>query len=283
MRTFRFRIGEKVFGISFLDNLPSVEEDHTVGDCACEVHLMGHDQHRAAVFCKLQHGVEHLAHHLRIERCRYLVKQHDLRMHTQRSDDRDTLLLTSGELTRITILFIKQSDALQKLFGFLSDLVFAALLHLHWRKYDILQNGLMRKQLIVLEYHTNLLTDLSDIAAVAVDQFAVKTNLAALDRLERIDTSEQGRLAAAGGTDDDDDLALMDVKAQSVENQVIAVGLLYIVNGQNRICHDQLLHFFSRCEASRLIGQHTAKYRTNMTKNNPNAALGDATRFASMI
>ena len=50
-----------------------------------------------------------------------------------------------------------------------------------------------------------------------------------------------------------------------------------------RIMPQLVLLFIVYYGSARLIGQHTAKYRTNMTKNNPNAALGDATRFASMI
>ncbi len=56
---------------------------------------MGHDDHGHAVVRKLLHNVEHLADHFRVEGARRLVKEHDVRLHAQGTDNGYTLLLAA--------------------------------------------------------------------------------------------------------------------------------------------------------------------------------------------
>ena len=92
-----------------------VHEHHPVGDVPCEAHLVGHAQHRHARPCQLLHHVQDLADHLRVERGRRLVEQHDPRLHRERPCDRDPLLLTARQLERVLGGLLGDAHALEQL------------------------------------------------------------------------------------------------------------------------------------------------------------------------
>ena len=86
-----------------------------VADLACELHLVGDDEHRHAVAREIAHHDQHLADELRIERGCDLVEEHHMRVHHQRARDRDSLLLTAGELVRMLTRLLRQPDAREQL------------------------------------------------------------------------------------------------------------------------------------------------------------------------
>ena len=57
---------------------PCSIKHHAVGHMAGKIHLMGDDQHRAALPRKLAHNDQHLAGQLRVKRRGRLVKIEDL-------------------------------------------------------------------------------------------------------------------------------------------------------------------------------------------------------------
>ena len=101
---------EHLVGRALLGDHAVVHEDHAVGYFLGEAHLVRHDDGGHAVLDKVADQVEHLAHHLRVERRGRLVKEHDVRLHGQRAHDRDTLLLPAGERGRIHVCLVLQAD-----------------------------------------------------------------------------------------------------------------------------------------------------------------------------
>ena len=83
----------------------------------------------------------------------------------------------------------------------------------------------MGKQLIALEDHADLLTQGGELFLLPDDLLPVQADPAALDRLQRVDTSEKRALAAAAGTDDDDDLTLVHREAQILKHGIVAISL----------------------------------------------------------
>ena len=81
-----------------------------------------------ALFCQIQHNIQHFSYHLRIQCRGHFIEQQDLRMHAQCPDDGYTLLLSTGQLSGI-ILALSQSHARQKLHGLLLCLCLIALLY----------------------------------------------------------------------------------------------------------------------------------------------------------
>ena len=73
---------------------------------------MGDDDHGHALVRKLLHDIQDLADHLGVESGGGLVKQHDIGLHAQRTDDGDTLLLTAGKLNGVSIGTVGKADAL---------------------------------------------------------------------------------------------------------------------------------------------------------------------------
>ena len=61
----------------------------------------------------------------------------------------------------------------------------------------------------MLEHHANLLAMVVDVDLFVGDVYAFKDNLAARRLFQQIQTPQKRRLAAAGGTDNRNDLALM--------------------------------------------------------------------------
>src|SRR5690349_5325891 len=85
------------------------EEHHAVGDRAGKTDLVSDHDHRHAVAGERGHHVEHLADQLRVQRGRGLVEQHQLGFHRQRAGDRNTLLLTTGQLGRVRSSLLREA------------------------------------------------------------------------------------------------------------------------------------------------------------------------------
>src|SRR5690606_17445097 len=99
-RTVGLRVGEELVGGVLLDDLPVRHEHDPVGGPAGETHLVRDDHHRHPVASQPDHDVEHLLHHLGVQRGGRLVEQEQLRIHGQSPGDGDALLLAAGELGR---------------------------------------------------------------------------------------------------------------------------------------------------------------------------------------
>ena len=102
-------------GRRFLDDQAVLQEADPVGDVPGEAHLVRGDQHGHAAGGQFPDHVEHLGHQLRVERAGHLVEQHDLRLHRQRADDRDPLLLAAGEPVGVVVVLVGQAEPVQQL------------------------------------------------------------------------------------------------------------------------------------------------------------------------
>ena len=138
----------------------------------------------------VDHHVEHLVDHLRVERRGRLVEQHRDRVHRQRARDRDALLLAAGELAGKLVLVRDQADAVEQLAGLLvglpsrsrpSTLICASVRFSRDRQ--------VREQLEVLEHHADARAQLRQVGLRVADRDAVDGDVALLERLERVDAS----------------------------------------------------------------------------------------------
>ena len=75
----------------------------------------------------------------------------------------------------------------------------------------------MRKQVELLEHHSDLATHLVDLANVG-ELHAVDDDAAALPVLDTVDAAKQRRLAAAGGAADDDALPAHDLEVDAAQH-----------------------------------------------------------------
>jgi hypothetical protein len=208
-----------------LDDAALVEEDDRVGGLPGEADLVRDDDHRGASLGQIPHDVENLADQLGVERRGGLVEQDQLGVEGERPGDGDALLLAAGELPRIGLLLVGQSDLGQELRGSLSG--FGTLAD---RLDDVLEDGQVREEVEGLEDEADvrpLLEDLAlgqlvePVAVLAVpDQLAVDPDVPAVDLLEVVDGAQQGGLARAGRPQDHRDAALADGQVDALEHLV---------------------------------------------------------------
>ncbi|MND70952.1 hypothetical protein D3C80_624700 [compost metagenome] len=158
---------------------------------------MGYHHHGHAFIGQFDHNVQHFVDHFRIERRSGLIEQHGDRIHAQRSGDSHALLLAAGKLARELVGVCGQADALQQFQAFLARGVFVAFEHFHLRQRQVIDDRQVREKLEVLEYHTDLGTQLRQIGFLVVDRSTVHQDIALLDRLQTVDGFDQGRLARA--------------------------------------------------------------------------------------
>ena len=86
---------------------------------------------------------------------------------------------------------------------------------------DVLAHGHVRKDGVILENHADVALVRGDI----VDDPAVKGDGAALDGVEARDHAQQRRLAAAGGAEQREELALPDVQIQVGDDDILPIFL----------------------------------------------------------
>jgi hypothetical protein len=103
------RVDEHRLRWPLLDDDPGVHEDDPVRDLPGEAHLVGDDHHRHPLAGEVAHDLEHLADELRIERGRRLVEQHHVRIHRERTRDRDALLLAARQVRRVGVDLLERA------------------------------------------------------------------------------------------------------------------------------------------------------------------------------
>ena len=193
---------------------------------------MGDDGHGHAVPGEVAHEIQHLAHHLRIEGGGGFVEQHDLRIHGQRPDDGDTLLLAAGEHVGVLVGLVGKADAGQQRQGLLLGSGGGLFLQGHGGHGDILQHRLVGEQVEVLEYHAHLLAVQVDIHRLGGQIGAVEEDGAGGGLLQQVQAAQQRGFAGAGGPDDGHHLALADIQTAVVQG----------VDGAVIVLLDQMLH-----------------------------------------
>ena len=198
---------------------------------------MGDNEHGLALFCQIQHNIQHFSYHLRIQCRGHFIEQQDLRMHAQCPDDGYTLLLSTGQLSGITLCLICQSHARQKLHGLLLCLCLIALLYLDRCQRNIVQYRQMREQFIALKYHTDLLTQGGDIFTALADIHALQLYRTALNRFQCINTPKQRTLTTAAGTYHYQNISLFYFQIDAVQDLLAFIFFCQIFYLQQCLCH----------------------------------------------
>src|SRR5690606_18625093 len=93
-----------------LDDLAVGHEHHPVGGAAREAHLVGAAGHRHALGGQRGHHVQNLLDHLRVQGRGRLVEHEHLGLHRQGAGDGDPLLPPAGELRRVLVRLVGDTD-----------------------------------------------------------------------------------------------------------------------------------------------------------------------------
>ena len=163
---------------------------------------MGDDNHGHAIGGELLHHLQHLLHHLRIEGTGGFVKQHQARLHAERTGDGDPLLLAAGELAWKFVGLLTNANPLQQLQGFALHLGLGSLAHQHRRQGEVVEHAQVREQVELLEHHPHLAANGLDVAGVLIDAEAIDRDGALLEILQGIEGANEGAFAGSGGAHD---------------------------------------------------------------------------------
>ena len=103
-------VAEYLVRRTLIQNCAVIHEHDPVRGRARELQLVAHNDHGHAGVAEGTHHLEDAVDQLGIERAGRLVEQHDLRLQRQRPRDGDALLLTAGELARISGGLVREPD-----------------------------------------------------------------------------------------------------------------------------------------------------------------------------
>ena len=222
-------------------DLAPVHEQNPGPHLAGKAHLVGHHHHGDTVLRQIGNDLQNLAYHLRVQRGGRLVKEKHIRLHGQRPDNGNSLLLSAGELTGIGPRLIVKAHPLQKRHGLGLALRLGQSLDLDLGNGDVLQHRQVVEQVELLEYHPHLLSVPVHIKALGRDVLSFKENGARCGLLQQIQASDKCGFAAAGGADDDHHIPLGNGFVQPVEHCQLAELFLKALDFKQNI----IVHFFS--------------------------------------
>ena len=211
------RMGKELLGRSFLHDQAFVHEDDTVGHLLGKAHLVGDDDHGHALSGQVLHDVQHLAHHLRIQRGGGLVEEHHVRVHAQGAHDGDALLLSSGKLGGIGVGAILQAHALQQAHGLLRRGGRRLVQQHHGRKGHVAKNGHVGKEVEVLKDHAHPLPVQVDVGPWVQDVHAFKIDGAFRRAFQQVQGAQQGGFSRTRRPDDHRNLPLAQLQIDAVQ------------------------------------------------------------------
>ena len=162
---------------------------------------------------------------------RGFVEQEDLGIADDGPSHGHALALAAGELIGLLVELARQAEDLRRRQHLLMDDVRVFLAQRQGEGHVFI-DGHVAVQGVVLENHRHV----AILGRGLGDVLAVEQELAAGDILQSRDHAQGGGLAAAGGADQDDQLAVPDVKVE-VEDRlhVVVVDFVYVLNIQ--FCH----------------------------------------------
>ena len=208
---------ENLFRASLFKDLPLVHEHHHVGHGTGKAHFMGHADHGHAVAGKVHHDIQHFAHHFRIQRRSGLVEEHELRLHGQGAGNGHALLLTAGKHGGVDVRLVADAHLLQQHQRSVLGLLAGHTAQFARGHGKVLQHGLVREQIELLEDHAQILTDLVDVVLRIVHINAVHGNKPAVDFLKPVDGTQQRGLAGPGRAYDDHALPLIHMQGDILQ------------------------------------------------------------------
>ena len=145
------RIGEQFLRIAHLHDASAINHGHTVADVACHGQRMrDDDQRHVELAVDAAQQVKDLRSRGGVECAGGLVAQHDGRIVGQRACDGHALLLAAGQLARIAVGQIGQSNQVKQIAGTLLALVFRRMVELQWER-DVAQHCALLEQAEILE------------------------------------------------------------------------------------------------------------------------------------
>ncbi|GMA87618.1 hypothetical protein GCM10025868_28680 [Angustibacter aerolatus] len=149
-----------------------------------------------------------------------LVHEEHLRLADDRPAHRDALALTAGERLRLALEVLLEVEDLGGLLDALADLRLLDAGDLQGEAH-VVGDAHVRVQRVVLEDHR----DVAVLRRLVGDVAVTDEDAAGVDVLETREHPQGGGLAAAGGADEDEELAVLDLEVEGVHGGLVAPGV----------------------------------------------------------
>ncbi len=164
----------------------------------------------------------HLLPELQVERPERLVEEEHARRIHERACERDPLALPSGELDRLAIRYVGQSDDVEDLPNpplalCTRDALYAQAIG------DVVRDRHVREQRVVLEHRV----DVPLVRRAIRDVGAVELHLACVGALEARDDPERRRLPGARRAEKREELSAPDLEIDVIDGDHVAVRLAH--------------------------------------------------------
>ena len=180
---------------------------------------MRNEDDRDPLFVQLLKKRHDFHRRLRVEVSGRLVREDDGRLGHQRAGDCHALLLTAGQLARLVIEPLAESDALQRGRGQRPRVALFAAAVVQHRQLDVLQCAGARQKIEALKNEADLLVAQrrEGVAVHAVDANAVDEIRARGGRVEASEKIHQRRLARTGGAHDGDECTFLNGEIDALQ------------------------------------------------------------------
>src|SRR5579875_4037821 len=205
---------------------------------------MRHHDHRHALACELSNHLQDLPDEFSVKGTGRLVEEDDPWLHGKRPGDRDSLLLTTGQLLRIALRLLGKADAIKKNSCCPNRICRRLPFRLDRSNRHVVDDPLVGEKVELLENHghpTALSVDVTlahrskmTSDELEAEELVVEVHGSSVDRLQLIDAPNQRGLAGTGGADDYHHLPLIDVEVNTVQDQLGSERLAHTTKPQDR-------------------------------------------------
>ena len=185
-----------------------VHKENTGAHIPRNAHFVGNDEHGHSLLRQTAYYTEDLPYHRGVEgRCRF-VKEYDFRVHGKRTRNGNPLLLTAGKGGRVNVGLLGHAHFSEQFHGLLYSVFPGELQKFHGGIDDILQHGLVLKEIETLEHHAHLHPEFVERILACRNILPVHDDLTRGGRLEHVKSSQKSTFPGTGRADDAYDFSL---------------------------------------------------------------------------
>jgi len=232
---------------------------------------MCHDYHCHVFRRQILDNLQNFARQLRVKRGGRLVKEKNFRLHRQCTRNRNTLLLSARKLTGISVFLVRQSHFFQQLPCLGINFLFFAPADQNRRFGDIFHDGIMGKQIKILEHQTEMLFDALQGFLCGINRLALCVRLcgivsqinqiAAVHGFQHGCAAQKGGFPRAGRPNDRHNLSFCYRQRNILQHFVFPEAFIAVLNFQYLIhCMPSFLNGNSsvsfQCVPSRMQPHH---------------------------
>ena len=207
-----------------------MEEVDSMRHVPGEPHLVrGEDHGHSSLRQTTDHG-EHFTDEFWVERGRDLIKEQNLGVDHQGPHNGCSLLLATGEPIWEVVHLVAEAEAFEKFNRPALRLVGGHTVGSSWPKCDVVEHGHVGEEVERLKHDADPLADLVGVDTSRVNILTVEADRPFVDCFEKVDASQDRRLATAAWADEAHDLVLVDRQVDTGQHLLLPERLVDVLH-----------------------------------------------------